>query len=682
MLHAGPWPGPSRWRNHFLSDDRRQHRCRLPTPRPALAHSTARHFPLQASLSADLPPSADDTVEEEDEVLRLEDENELLAAAAAAAPEVAAATLRRRARARARSARVQKVPLPPEHIESYRITTYCTAKEYDMVRTLRRMRVWSNNRAHFVDDSLVLHARPRRAAATDEVSEEQGDVFIFRYGVVVMWNLTVEEEQAVLTVIRSFCERDGLDVPESDDFEYEVGGELPRFVADTLILPESSVLAKLAASHGLAQSPQPSRHRHDAGQPGHGPPHSLPVRRCARLARRHLAPPRVRLSVSGGRAVPGVAATGGVVEQASGCGAGAAESVEQRVAVQAQQSPGAHHHRIDHVGDSAGAGQGLGAAGAGHIPPRAPVGHRWRHAVRGHGVGHSGGGGGGKLLATPAEALVGARPTVLATATAAAAGGVSLSHARRAHLRPLHYLQRRRRSRAFFPQCHPLPFVTCSLDATISLARIHQDQFRVRARRGVLQTLLVDPTAPRAHHRADFQVVHVHPHAFHLLRPTLHHAETVQNGNDGDERAQQALRLQAALPLVGAVKLAPRARKAKARVEAVDGVHRHRVEQLVVPRHDERFRVEAGAKLLMQGAKAASERGSAQWQTTDSGRRATALTRACVHPPRRRKAHDVAQPRAQARDIDENREIIGGTRGPKGRRDGFKSRVTEWGVTK
>ena len=187
-------------------------------------------------------------------MLRLEDENELLAAAAAAAPEVAAATLRRRARARARSARVQKVPPPPEHIESYRITTYCTAKEYDMVRTLRRMRVWSNNRAHFVDDSLVLHARPRRAAATDEVSEEQGDVFIFRYGVVVMWNLTVEEEQAVLTVIRSFCERDGLDVPESDDFEYEVGGELPRFVADTLILPESSLLAKLTASHGLAQS--------------------------------------------------------------------------------------------------------------------------------------------------------------------------------------------------------------------------------------------------------------------------------------------------------------------------------------------------------------------------------------------------------------------------------------------
>lgn len=184
------------------------------------------------------------------------EETELLAAAAAAPPEVAAATLRRKVRARARTARIQKDMAGAEHPKRYRITTYCTAKEYDMVRAFRRMRVWSNNQAGLVDDSLVIHARPRRDAASvdDEYMDEPGDVFVFRYGVVVMWHLEPEEERHLLTVIRSFCERDGLDEPESDDFAYEIGGDQPRFVSDILMMPDASVLAKLTASHGMAQS--------------------------------------------------------------------------------------------------------------------------------------------------------------------------------------------------------------------------------------------------------------------------------------------------------------------------------------------------------------------------------------------------------------------------------------------
>jgi uncharacterized Rmd1/YagE family protein len=118
------------------------------------------------------------------------------------------------------------------------------------------MRVWSNNQAGLVDDSLVIHARPRRTTSDneDEYADEPGDVFIFRYGVVVMWHLEPEEERHLLTIIRSFCEHDGLDEPESDDFAYEIGGDQPRFVSDILMMPDASVLAKLTASHGMAQS--------------------------------------------------------------------------------------------------------------------------------------------------------------------------------------------------------------------------------------------------------------------------------------------------------------------------------------------------------------------------------------------------------------------------------------------
>jgi uncharacterized Rmd1/YagE family protein len=210
---------------------------------------TGSNPPTESSSTAIDPEEGDDFEANAEEA-------ELLAAAAAAPPEVAAATLRRKVRARARTARLQRDIEGTDHARRYRITTYCTAKEYDMVRALRRMRVWSNNQAGLVDDSLVIHARPRRAAmvSEDDAAEEPGDVFIFRYGVVVMWHLDPEEERHLLTIIRSFCERDGLDEPESDDFAYEISGDQPRFVSDILMMPDASVLAKLAASHGMAQS--------------------------------------------------------------------------------------------------------------------------------------------------------------------------------------------------------------------------------------------------------------------------------------------------------------------------------------------------------------------------------------------------------------------------------------------
>ena len=152
------------------------------------------------------------------------------------------------------------------------IDTFCTAEEYDMDMAFRRLRVWSRGNAKFLESASVVHVRTGSRYEEDEddpmalklVEADEGDVFVFPYGVVVCWGLTGEQTQELLTVMR-FCERRGYVEPEVDSFEYFYGEEFDYVAAeDRVVLTtrpsdghealEQSVREKLAASYGFAQS--------------------------------------------------------------------------------------------------------------------------------------------------------------------------------------------------------------------------------------------------------------------------------------------------------------------------------------------------------------------------------------------------------------------------------------------
>lgn len=99
------------------------------------------------------------------------------------------------------------------------------------------------------------------SAATQDINPtwaERGEVFVFDYGVVVLWNFTEAEEQSYLGHLRPFAvSRVRTEDMEIEDFhfQYDIGGPAqPRIFNDMITLKSSSPLIKLTISHGLSQS--------------------------------------------------------------------------------------------------------------------------------------------------------------------------------------------------------------------------------------------------------------------------------------------------------------------------------------------------------------------------------------------------------------------------------------------
>ena len=79
-----------------------------------------------------------------------------------------------------------------------------------------------------------------------------GDIFYFSYGVAVFWGLSEDEEQHFIKEAKRF-EMQPLDTYEIDKFTF-IFGEAPKVSKDEIVLATKDVLARLAISHGLAQS--------------------------------------------------------------------------------------------------------------------------------------------------------------------------------------------------------------------------------------------------------------------------------------------------------------------------------------------------------------------------------------------------------------------------------------------
>ena len=123
-----------------------------------------------------------------------------------------------------------------------RCTSYCTASSYDLPR-LHQVSQKVGTTQLYRD---LLHVQIR------EERKIRGDIFYFSYGAMVLWGFEVEEELKILESVKEF-EGEPVAKMEIDEFTFTYGDAM-KIEEDEIVLPNKSVLAKLAISQGIAQS--------------------------------------------------------------------------------------------------------------------------------------------------------------------------------------------------------------------------------------------------------------------------------------------------------------------------------------------------------------------------------------------------------------------------------------------
>ncbi|KAL3241070.1 Rmd1p [Nakaseomyces bracarensis] len=158
-----------------------------------------------------------------------------------------------------------------------RCTAYCTASSYnmkDLIRWLKDSKKVHHTHPKLFDECLYTPFRyndwrgDKRFEHDDiirlddeggeiNVSDKHPDIFVFEYGVIVLWGFTEREEKAFLNDIEKF-EKEKLaeeDV-QVEEFNYYVTQSYqPRIYNDFITLRDgSNYMIKLSISHAVAQS--------------------------------------------------------------------------------------------------------------------------------------------------------------------------------------------------------------------------------------------------------------------------------------------------------------------------------------------------------------------------------------------------------------------------------------------
>lgn len=118
-----------------------------------------------------------------------------------------------------------------------RVVAYCTASTY-------------KTRAMF--DAFKEQYRATLYRDAVHFSIKDHDIFCFAYGVAIFWGLTKSEEKYFLEKFKPF-EYVSLDTVEEESMFF-AQGSAPKIEEDTIILPNTETVSRLAVSFGLAQS--------------------------------------------------------------------------------------------------------------------------------------------------------------------------------------------------------------------------------------------------------------------------------------------------------------------------------------------------------------------------------------------------------------------------------------------
>ncbi|KAJ3040426.1 hypothetical protein HDU99_010162 [Rhizoclosmatium hyalinum] len=86
----------------------------------------------------------------------------------------------------------------------------------------------------------------------------RNEVFLFDFGVIVLWNFTVEEENLYLSILKPFATSPrSLSDAEVEDFHFQYDfsrPNQPRIFNDMITLKSGNPMIKLTISHGMSQS--------------------------------------------------------------------------------------------------------------------------------------------------------------------------------------------------------------------------------------------------------------------------------------------------------------------------------------------------------------------------------------------------------------------------------------------
>lgn len=111
--------------------------------------------------------------------------------------------------------------------------------------------------AHFDFPALQAHLLTNQRCVAYRnvlhVEWQQGEVFIFDYGVLVFWNLGAEQRAEFIDKLADFA-KEPLNTILEDEFTYETGTDKAFIKNDHITLVDNEVITRLAVSHGIAQS--------------------------------------------------------------------------------------------------------------------------------------------------------------------------------------------------------------------------------------------------------------------------------------------------------------------------------------------------------------------------------------------------------------------------------------------
>lgn len=126
-----------------------------------------------------------------------------------------------------------------------RCSSYCAADAYSVDDLSRYLRS-EGYEPKFYDD--VIHV-------TKKMDDHEGDIFIFAYGCVIIWGMSEEEEDSILSELKAY-QILPFETPISDDStHFVVGGDTTIIEEnDEIIVAENDPLIKLSMSHALSQS--------------------------------------------------------------------------------------------------------------------------------------------------------------------------------------------------------------------------------------------------------------------------------------------------------------------------------------------------------------------------------------------------------------------------------------------
>lgn len=157
-----------------------------------------------------------------------------------------------------------------------RVTAYCTASSYkmkDLIRWLKDNKRTFESHPKLFDECLYtpfVYKDWRGDKRMDKdlirlddeggeitIDDRHTDVFIFEYGVVVLWGFTLREEQAFLNDLEKFeNEKLAQEDIQIEEFNYYITKSYqPRIYNDFITLRDgSNYMLKLSISHAISQS--------------------------------------------------------------------------------------------------------------------------------------------------------------------------------------------------------------------------------------------------------------------------------------------------------------------------------------------------------------------------------------------------------------------------------------------